>query len=100
MALLSAWTIRRAEGLGLLAGAAALVLWLADPIFQNLLMPLLVALAVTGFCGLSVLAMTALDILAHPPRSDRVRPIRAFDIVFGLLLAVPSLAELGALLPG
>lgn len=67
--------------------------------FQYLLMPLLIALAVTGFCGLSILAMTALDLVAHGPRSGRLRPIRTFDIIVGLMLAIPSLTELAALLP-
>ena len=99
MALFAAWTIRRAEGLGIVAGCIALVLWLAVAAFQALLMPLIVALAITGFCGLSVLSITAVDLLAHAPRSDRLRPIRTFDIVVGLVLAIPSLNELAALLP-
>lgn len=60
-------------------------------------LPFVIALALTSFCGLSILALTALD-FRNNRRGRRVRPIRAFDVIFGLMLAIPSTLELSALL--
>jgi len=96
---LRAWTIGRAAGPGALAGLTALILW---PIYAagfDILPLFLIALATSAFCGLSVLVITLVDFALHRRRGSRLWPIRAFDIVLGLTLAVPSLAELRLLLP-
>ena len=54
------------------------------------------ALAVAAFCGLSILLITIIDMLFHK-RSESLRPVRAFDIAIGTMLAVPSLIQLNAL---
>jgi hypothetical protein len=54
------------------------------------------ALALAAFCGLSVLLITILDMVAHK-RGESLRPVRAFDIAIGTALAVPSLIQLSAL---
>lgn len=81
-----------------MAGLAAFVLW---PIFasfpQALFYPFVVALSLAGFCGLSILVLTVVD-FRNNRRGRQVRPIRAFDVVFGLALAAPSLLELSSLL--
>lgn len=96
--LLSGWTARRASGPGLVAGLTAFILW---PVFasfpQALFFPFVIALSFAGFCGLSILVLTIVD-YRNNRRGRQVRPIRAFDIVFGLVLAVPSLLELSSLL--
>ena len=54
----------------------------------------LAAAIVAGLCGLTVLLLTAFDILFHPRRGARIRPVRAFDIVLGLGLVALSLLQL------
>jgi hypothetical protein len=96
---LKLWTIRNALAAGIVAGCASMVLW---PIFaasNDLLLPFLIILAITGFCGLSVICITIFDLAMHRRRGSRLIPIRVFDMALGLLLAVPSLAEIHALLP-
>ncbi len=92
------WTIGRATGVGVSAGLAALVLW---PIYaalqERVLWAFLAALAVAAICGLSILLISVLDAVLKP-RARSLRPIRAFDVAVGLLLAVPSLIQLHALL--
>ena len=91
-AFLSGWTARR------VAGLAAFILWPAFVSFpQALLFPFVIALSLTSFCGLSILVLTAVD-FRNNRRGRQMRRIRAFDLVFGLILAVPSAFELAALL--
>ncbi len=93
------WTLSRAAGVGVAAGLVSMVLW---PIYaaQPAALPLfVVALAMTAFCGLSVLAFTLFD-LATRRRGIRLRPVRLFDLVLGLFLSVSSLLVLDALLDG
>lgn len=95
---LSGWTARRATGPGLVAGLAAFFLWPAFANFpQALLLPFVIALSLTSFCGLSILVLTAMD-FRNNRRGRQMRRIRAFDLIFGLILAVPSALELMALL--
>jgi hypothetical protein len=93
------WTISRAAGFGLFSGLAALILW---PIFaayqEPFRWPYMAALTLTALCGLSILGMTATDLVLRPKRGQRVIPIRAFDIGLGLLLLVPASVTLGTLL--
>lgn len=96
---LKAWTIRKALAAGMIAGLIAMILWPLYAASNDLLPFFLVALAITGFCGLSVLCITAIDLAVHRRRGARLVPIRVFDVVLGLVLAAPSLIELHALLP-
>jgi len=85
----------RASGIGASAGLAALMLWPFYPFdlaWQDGLF--LAAAIVAGLCGLTVLLLTAFDILFHPRRGARIRPVRAFDIVLGLGLVALSLLQL------
>lgn len=97
--MLRSWTIRRATGLGVTAGLVALLFW---PIYaawpDSLLWPFLVVLAVTAFCGASILLITLKDMYRRK-RGVLMQRIRIFDIALGLLLAVPSLLQLRALWP-
>ncbi len=96
--MLGWWTIGRATGTGISAGLVCLVLWPIYAAYQErVLWPFVAALAIAAVCGVSILAMTAADMLIRR-RGQRVRPIRAFDIAVGLLLAGPALVELHALL--
>lgn len=97
--MLKAWTIGRATGIGLTAGLLALVLWPVYAAYQErVLWPFLACLGVAAVCGFSILLMTGLDILLRK-RGQRVRPVRAFDVVIGLGLSIPALLQLNALLP-
>jgi hypothetical protein len=96
--MLKAWTIRRATALGIPAGLAALVLWPIHSSFEpRAFWPFVAALAVASFCGLSILLITGVDMVLHR-RGQSLRPVRAFDIVLGSALAVPSLIHLNWLL--
>ena len=92
------WTIGRATGVGIVAGLAALLLW---PLFaawpETLLWLFAAALAVTALCGVSILLITLRDIYRRR-RGTIMQRIRIFDVVLGLLLAVPSAVQLKALL--
>jgi hypothetical protein len=91
--MLRSWTIQRAAGTGTLAGVAALFLWPVYAAWEWAEMPFMAALALTAFCGLSILAISAID-LATRKRGTVMRRVRAFDIAWGLLLAGPSIAAL------
>jgi len=55
-------------------------------------------LALTAFCGASVLWITLIDIRTRG-RGGRMRPIRAFDVAAGLMLVLPSLYALRMVWP-
>jgi drug/metabolite transporter (DMT)-like permease len=97
--MLGWWTIGRATGVGVVAGVAALVLWPLYAAYQDRVLPLfIVALALAALCGLSILWITAVDLVTHRRRGERLRAVRIFDIVLALLLALPSLVQLRALI--
>lgn len=92
------WTIGRATGVGIVAGLTAVILWPLYAVYQErVLWAFLAALGVAALCGLSILLITAIDAVLKP-RGRSLRPIRAFDVAVGLLLAGPSLIQLNALL--
>ena len=85
--------------MGLTAGLIALVLWPLYASYQEkVLWPFIAVLLVAAICGLSILLMTAVDVVMRK-RGARVRPVRAFDVITGLALSLPSLLQLDALLP-
>ena len=97
--MLKAWTIGRATGVGGVAGLLALILWPLYASYQEKVVWLFIAaLGVAAACGLSILFMTGIDMMRRK-RGHSVRPVRAFDIVLGVALTVPSLLQLDALLP-
>ena len=97
--MLGWWTIGRASGVGATAGLLALILW---PLFSghetSLAWPLGLFAAIAGSCGASILLITAGDMIFHRRRGDRIRPVRAFDIVLGLGLVALSLLQLSDVL--
>lgn len=97
--LLRSWTIARATGVGIVAGIAALLLWPAYAILQNpLRMAFAASLAILVFCGLSILCITAADLLLHKRRGRRIHAIRAFDVVLGTLMTIPAILTLPSIL--
>jgi hypothetical protein len=99
MRVFRAWTIGRAAGAGAVAGLSALLLWPIYAVGIDVLPLFLIALITSAFCGLSLLVITLIDLAVHRRRGSRLRPIRAFDLILGLALAVPSLVELRIILP-
>jgi len=102
--MLGWWTIGRASGLGATAALAALVVWPIQGRYEDALFwPLLAAAGLAGFCGASILLITAGDLVFHRRRGQRLRPVRVFDVVLGTLLIALCLAQLDDLagqLPG
>lgn len=91
--------VPKAIGAGVVAGLAALLLWLALQGWPRLfVLPYVIALAATAMCGSYVLLATWYDSYRHPRRGIRIRPIRGFDVAAGLLLAGPSIWALSPFL--
>ncbi len=77
-----------ATGIGAVASAAALLLWIGYAYWpRTFVIPYVLALALTVLCGAYVLLATWYDSYRNPRRGVRIRPIRGFDIAAGLLLA-------------
>jgi hypothetical protein len=93
--MLAWWTIGRASGIGASAGLAALFLWLLYRYYgEPFMWPLFATAGLAGLCGLSVLTITAGDLLFHRRRGERLRPLRVFDVALGAGLVALSLVEL------
>ena len=91
--------MQRAAGIGIAAGIAALLLAAAIESWpEGLFYPYVGLLALTAFCGASILWITAFDMRARGT-SGRMRPIRGFDSALGLVLLVPSLYGLWLIAP-
>ena len=92
------WTIGRASGVGVTAAALGLILW---PFYSSygepLELPFLALALAAGLCGTSILLITGLDLIFHRRRSDRLRPVRAFDLCLAAALIALSLLQLDAI---
>ena len=77
------WTLGRAVGIGASAGLLALVLWPFCAASALLYWPFLVVACFAGLCGAWIVVATMLDLTFHRPRGERLRPVRAFDLVLG-----------------
>jgi uncharacterized membrane protein len=87
------WMLARAVGLGASLGLLALILW--PFAFHGLLLwPFALLAAAAGLCGIAILAMTAADWRFHRPRGTRIRAVRTFDLLLGLLLVLLAWLEL------
>ena len=93
------WTIQRATNIGLGFGLASFLAAAAfDSWDSRVLYPYAALLTVTFLCGVSILWITFADMRARE-RGVQVRPIRMFDVVAGVALAVPSLYALWRVWP-
>ena len=95
--MLDWWTIGRASGIGGSAGLVALLLWVPQRAYEGLTWPLAAAAALAGLCGISILLITAADLLFHRRRGQRLRPLRVFDVLLGILLVLLCLVQLDGL---
>jgi hypothetical protein len=97
--MVHAWRIQRAAGFGIAAGLVALMLAWLSQLWPDLLdYPYAAALVFTAFCGASILWISGFD-MRRRGTSERMRPIRAFDLVVGATLFLPSLYALWLLRP-
>lgn len=91
--------VPRVTAYGAGAALAALLLWFAFGQWpETFVIPYVIALVATAMCGLLILAATLADTVNNPRRGVRIRPIRGFDVVVGVLLAGPSLWALSPFL--
>lgn len=100
--MIGTWTIGRASGIGASAGLLAILLWAIHRAYEGMAWPLGFLAAVSGLCGVSILAITALDLAFHRRRGERVFPLRIFDVVLGsalILLCLELLGDLRGQLP-
>lgn len=95
--MLKRWTIGRASAAGVAAGLVALVFWPVFALWPTAKPVYAAALAVALVAGLSILWMTAADVLGHRRRGPMVRPLRGFDVGLALLLTIPSAMGLDAI---
>ncbi|HEX2764945.1 MAG TPA: hypothetical protein VHM92_14025 [Allosphingosinicella sp.] len=95
------WTLRRASAVGFTAALVGLCLW---PFYRAygapLDAPLLIAAGIAGLCGVSILAITGLDLFFHPRRGERVRPLRIFDLCLAAALIGLAFLQLGDIRAG
>jgi predicted membrane-bound spermidine synthase len=89
------WSLRRAGGIGTIAGLLAVLLWPFASLFGPLMLCLfMLAAAVSALCGFSILLMTIHDMATRPRRGSRIRPLRFFDATLATILLVLSWFEL------
>ncbi len=91
--------MQRATGTGAVAGLAALLVATVIQAWpEGLLYPYAALLALTAFCGVSILWITASDMRSRGT-SGRMRPIRGFDLALGFVLLIPALYGLWLIAP-
>ena len=95
-----ALSVPRVMGAGIVSGGIALLLWVAYSRWPEIfVIPYFLALAVTFACGAYILLATWYDSYRNPRRGARIKPIRGFDIVSGLILSLPAAWALYPFLP-
>lgn len=98
-ARLRSWTTQQATGVGTVSGLAALLIAVVIRNWpEALLYPYAALLALTAFCGASILWITMMDMRTRGT-SGRMRPIRGFDLALGFLLLLPALYGLWLIAP-
>ncbi|HEX5185219.1 MAG TPA: hypothetical protein VFW19_18945 [Allosphingosinicella sp.] len=88
------WTLGRAVGIGATAGLIALILWPFLGPDCLVYWPFVLIACVAGLCGGWLVVATMFDLTFHRPRGERLRPVRAFDLVLGSGLFLLAYLEL------
>jgi hypothetical protein len=88
------WTLGRAVGVAATLGLVALLLWPVFDIHPVLFWVFVAAACLAGLCGAWIVVATMLDLTFHRPRGERLRPVRAFDLVLGGSLFLLALLQL------
>ena len=85
------WTF---VGVGATAELLALALWAFVGPYESLFWPFVLLSILAALAGAWIVLATMLDLTFHRPRGDRLRPLRAFDLVLGSGLFVLGLLQL------
>jgi hypothetical protein len=96
------WTLGRAVGLAATIGLLALLLWPFFAANDLVYWAFVAAACLSGLGGAWIVVATMLDLTFHRPRGERLRPVRAFDLVLGgglFLLALLQLRDALGQLP-
>jgi hypothetical protein len=88
------WTLGRAVGVGATAGLVALAQWPFLGPDSLVYWPFVATACFSGLCGAWLVVANMLDITFHRPRGERLRPVRAFDLVLGSGLFLLAYLEL------
>jgi hypothetical protein len=89
-------------GLAVAAELIALALWALLGWYEALFWPLVLLSIAAGLAGAWIVLATMFDLTFHPPRGERLRPLRGFDLVLGgglFLLAMLQLRDALGQLP-
>lgn len=86
-----AWTL---VGLGVSAEILALALWALLGWYEVLFWPLVLLSILAGLAGAWMVLATMFDLTFHRPRSQRLRPLRGFDLVLGSGLFILAFLQL------
>lgn len=84
------WTF---VGVGATAELLALAMWALTRPHEFLFWPFLALSVVAGIAGAWIVLRTMFDLTFHPPRGDRVRPLRGFDLALGSGMFVLALLQ-------
>jgi hypothetical protein len=85
------WTL---VGLGVTAELLALALWAFVGPYASLFWPFFLLSCTAALAGAWLVLATMFDLTFHPPRGERLRPVRGFDLVLGGGLFVLALLQL------
>ncbi|HEY1606256.1 MAG TPA: hypothetical protein VGF77_11750 [Allosphingosinicella sp.] len=88
------WTLGRAVGVGATLGLLALVLWPFLGPDSLVTWPFVLTACLAGLSGGWIVLATMFDLSFHRPRGERLRPVRAFDLVLGSALFLLAYLEL------
>jgi hypothetical protein len=85
------WT---AAGVAVTAEVPAVALWPFVGAYALPFWPFVLLSLVAGLGGAWVVLVTMFDLTFHPPRGERLRPLRTFDLVLGAGLFVLAVLQL------
>jgi hypothetical protein len=85
------WTL---VGIAVSAELLALALWAFVGAYDSLFWPFLLLSGIAALGGAWLVLATMVDLTFHPPRGQRLRPVRGFDLVLGAGLFVLALLQL------
>jgi hypothetical protein len=85
------WTL---VGIVATAELLALILWAFVGAYGMLFWPFVSLSILAGLAGAWIVLATMFDLTFHPPRGERLRPVRGFDLVLGSGLFVLALLQL------
>ena len=85
------WTF---VGIGATAELLALALWAFVGPYDGVYWPFVLLSALAAAAGAWIVLSTMFDLTFHPPRGERLRPVRGFDLVLGSGLFLLALLQL------